>query len=564
MRRVLLSGSILLAVAAFVFISTGASQPKNTLPTYNVEFGNAFGLVTGAAFKVDGVPAGKIEAINLDQKSLNAVVKVGITTVGTPRFRSSATCDSQPQSLIGEYFVSCTPGSGGAVLRSGATIPVTHTQSTIPADLLLNVMRLPERQRFSFIINELGAAVAGRSSDIQSALDRAVPALTETDNLLNLLANDSTTLKALTSNSNAVVTALANNSKQVQRFIQYANDAASETAAQSTNFQATWHDLPGFLAQLRPALARLGQAAVSNLPVAANLNAASGTLDRFFTDLPGFAHSSLPAFRALGQASVTGKTAVIAARPTVAQLNRFAKPTPELAQNLAIVLPYLDNQKYATETNPRSPGGKGYTGLEAILQFIFNSSGAISYYGPTGHSLAVDAFASPMCSAYATPQTVASNLAQYGAAARSCYAFLGPNQPGVTTTDPSNPSACVPDPGGAPPGDQGTATSACKLSAASTPARRGATKKTSHRAGARKHVSGQGAGSAKGSSGSGSNPLTNLGNTIGGIVGGLLGGAAPSLPPTPSLPSVTGSTGSSSSGSTTSQTQQLLNYLLSP
>ena len=69
--------------------------------------------------------------------------------------------------------------------------------------------------------------------------------------------------------------------------------------------------------------------------------------------------------------------------------------------------------------------------------------------------LGVDGFVSAMCTPYATPQTVADSLATYGSAYRSCYSFLGKTQPGVNTTDPSDPSACVPDPGGAPPGKQG-------------------------------------------------------------------------------------------------------------
>ncbi len=78
--------------------------------------------------------------------------------------------------------------------------------------------------------------------------------------------------------------------------------------------------------------------------------------------------------------------------------------------------------------------------------------------------LGVDAFLSGMCTAYATPQTVADNLATYGSAYRSCYAWLGPNQPGVNETDPRNPSACVPDPGGEPTGETVTIqTNACKL-----------------------------------------------------------------------------------------------------
>ncbi len=64
---------------------------------------------------------------------------------------------------------------------------------------------------------------------------------------------------------------------------------------------------------------------------------------------------------------------------------------------------------------------------------------------------AIDAFVNPTCGGYATPQTIANNIKQYGLkAVRSCYSFLGPNQPGVNEPDPSAPGACVPDPGGAP------------------------------------------------------------------------------------------------------------------
>src|ERR1700742_26598 len=197
MRRALISAALILAAVAFVVITSGASK-GSAQGTYKVEFQNAFGLVTGADFKVAGVRAGTIKAINLDQKSLNAVVTIQVDRSGFGQFHQDATCQSRPESLIGEYFVDCNPGTSGPVLKAGATIPVSHTQSTIPADLLQDTMRLPYRQRFTLIVNELGAAAAGRSGDIEAALHRAVPALDETDSLLNLLANDSTTLQALT------------------------------------------------------------------------------------------------------------------------------------------------------------------------------------------------------------------------------------------------------------------------------------------------------------------------------------------------------------------------------
>ena len=114
--------------------------------------------------------AGTITSIKLDQNTLHAIVTVDVTQGGFGAFHADAFCQSRPQSLIGEYFIDCQPGQRGPVLAPGSTIPVTHTQSTIPADLLLNVLRLPYRQRMALIINELGAAVGGRSGDIAGAL----------------------------------------------------------------------------------------------------------------------------------------------------------------------------------------------------------------------------------------------------------------------------------------------------------------------------------------------------------------------------------------------------------
>jgi virulence factor Mce-like protein len=547
MKRVLLSSSILLAVGAFLFLTLGASK-GSAVGTYKIEVDNAFGLVNGADFKVAGVRAGTINSIDLPQGCINgdpgkchALVTVQVTQPGLGSFHSDAFCQSRPQSLIGEYFIECQPGQKGPVIKPGSTIPVGNTASTIPADFLQNVMRMPYRQRFTLIINELGAAVAGRSGDLAAALRRAVPALTETDNLLNLLGNDSHTLQQLTVSSDAVITALANNSTQVQRFIVEANNAATDTATQQANLRVSLQRLPPFLEQLRPALARLGAATDANTPVLANLNAASGQLNRLFTDLPSFSRSARPALKSLGQASVTGIVAVRAARPTITHLNTFAKSTPELGQNLAIVLHDLDSRNRAVEKDPRSPGGQGYTGLEALLQYVFNQPLAINTFGPFGHQLTVDAFVSAMCTPYATPATISTALSQYGSRYRSCYSWLGAKQPGVNVTDPSAPGAAVPDPGGSPPGEPGPATSAAKLAAANS---------SSTGVSSRSAASGTPSSS---SSAAVSQPSASSGSSGTSAPVGTSSGAS------------SGTGAASGSGAPSgNNTQQLLNYLLSP
>ena len=75
MKRVLASAAVLLAVGAFVVIAGGASNSDSAAGTYKIELDNAFGLVSGADFKVAGVRAGKIQSIGA--RELSAAVPAG-------------------------------------------------------------------------------------------------------------------------------------------------------------------------------------------------------------------------------------------------------------------------------------------------------------------------------------------------------------------------------------------------------------------------------------------------------------------------------------------------------
>ena len=63
-------------------VIAGGASTGSAAGTYKIELDNAFGLVTGADFKVAGVDAGTIKSIDLDQKTLHAVVTVQVTHSG--------------------------------------------------------------------------------------------------------------------------------------------------------------------------------------------------------------------------------------------------------------------------------------------------------------------------------------------------------------------------------------------------------------------------------------------------------------------------------------------------
>ncbi len=436
MRRLLVIAVLLAAGAAAVVASAGADSQDPTGGTYTVELDNAFGIVNGADVKVAGVRAGRVTGMRVDRRTKRALVDFTITQNGFGSLRTDAFCESRPQSLIGEYFIDCRPGTAEQRLEPGGTIPVAQTASTIPIDLINNIMRRPYRERLGIILSELGAGVGGRATDIQETVRRAVPALRETDKVLAILADQNKVLGNLTRDADAVIGDLADNRKDVGRFVTETHETAAASAERREEIAASLRRLPTFLAELEPTMAQLGQAADAQSPALADLNQSAGQLATFFEQLPEFADSSRTGIKSLSDLAKDGRPALRAAKPTIAELNRFSTKTPELSNNLSIVLKDLDDRDRAVEKDPRSPGGKGYTGFEALLQYVYDQTMAINTYDSNGYMLKVNLFLSE-CSDYQSLASLKEKLQEDPAFYQRCAAILGPNQPGITQADPS-------------------------------------------------------------------------------------------------------------------------------
>jgi ABC-type transporter Mla subunit MlaD len=453
MRRIAGIG-IVLALVVFAALTLGAGG-KSTGGKYKIELDNAFGLVKGADLKIAGVRGGKITGMKVDLKTKKALVSFQLIPGQFNALREDVFCESRPQSLIGEYFIDCNPGVGKA-LKKGSKIPVTKTASTIPGDLVGNILRLPYRQRLRIIISELGSAVGGRDSDLQQTLRRAVPALRETDNLLAVLAEQNRVIADLTTNADTVVTALADNRANVGRWVTEAKNAAAASAERSDDIAGTFHRLPAFLEELRPTMVALGRVADEQTPALQDLNASRKQLTRFFNDLGPFADASRPAIRSLGEASVVGDQAVKSAGPTITLLKNFAAQAPEVGKNLSIILHDLDDPGRHVENDPRAAAATGraaptgWTGLEALLQYVFNQEQSTNVFdqGPDGKAnayiLKVALFGGD-CAPYRNRESLTTTSQPNGATGvangaelkAKCGSYLGPTYPGINAPDPS-------------------------------------------------------------------------------------------------------------------------------
>ena len=119
MRAILSTVLMLAVVAGAAYLLVGRdSGPEQ--PQYTVVLDNAFGVVKGADLKVAGVRAGKIDGLRLEPKTHKALVDFKITREGFGSLRKDVQCESRPQSLIGEYYIDCKPGTSAEKLKPGS------------------------------------------------------------------------------------------------------------------------------------------------------------------------------------------------------------------------------------------------------------------------------------------------------------------------------------------------------------------------------------------------------------------------------------------------------------
>ncbi|HEV2061870.1 MAG TPA: MlaD family protein, partial [Solirubrobacteraceae bacterium] len=256
MKRILGILVLIGAVAAVATLGTGAKQHESGAK-YWIELDNAFGITDGADLKVAGVRAGKVSDMELDRETFRARIGVEITETGFDDLRKDVRCETRPQSLIGEYFIDCRPGTARERLSPGDTIPVEQTETTVPLDLINNIMRRPYRERFSILMSQLGAGLAARGPDLNETIRRAVPALRQVDRLLAILRQQRVTIRNLYDDAEEVMAEVAPKRGEVARFVEEARDTAIAAGSEQEGIKRQWATLPTFLQELRPTLAQL-------------------------------------------------------------------------------------------------------------------------------------------------------------------------------------------------------------------------------------------------------------------------------------------------------------------
>ena len=186
MRRILLIGAALLAIG--LLIALPGALGAGSGGTYEVRgiFDNGGFVVEGEEVRVAGATVGTVKEVDVsgDDEVVSyedgphaepgkAVVVMNIEDDAFKPFLADASCTIRPQSLIGERYIDCTPtqprapGSpappeleeidDGEPGEGQYLIPLENNGTTVDLDLIQNIQRVPFRDRFRLILNDLGA-----------------------------------------------------------------------------------------------------------------------------------------------------------------------------------------------------------------------------------------------------------------------------------------------------------------------------------------------------------------------------------------------------------------------
>ncbi len=416
MRRIALISAIVAAIAVTVVFGTGASPGAGGPYLIRAIFDNAAFAVGGEDVRIAGADVGSIQslAVTPDNK---AAVTIAINDAQFTPFHADATCAIRPQSLIGERYVDCEPGTSSAPalprIASGPgagtyLLPVTRTNSPIDSDIVQDIYQEPIRERFALILDELGTGLAARGSDLNAVIHRANPALGKTDQVFKILARQNKTLAELARDSDAVLAPLAKVRSQIAGFVVQANTTSVASAARARDISRSFQLFPQFLRQLRPLLVSLSNLTDQGTPLMASLGQSAVALDHQFTNLTPFAKAARPALIALGNSSQQSQPALVASIPLARRLNNLGHQLNPSAAQLDKLTASLDNTG----------------GIEQLMALLFAGVSAANGFDANGHFVRAESLINGGCVNYAIhpDPSCSANFGGAGAGASAAIA----------------------------------------------------------------------------------------------------------------------------------------------
>src|SRR5215207_272358 len=397
-KRLLLVIGLVAAVVAVVLL---ASDDDSFNDGYRVRaiFDNGGFMVQGEEVRVAGATVGEIESVEVTMpgeavayengkpvdKGGKAVIVMDITDAGFQDFRQDATCLIRPQSLIGEKFVDCrttlprAPGSEPAPPlkqipedepgEGQYLLPLGSNGTSVDPDLINDIYSLPYAQRFRLILNELGAALAGRGEDIQELVKRANPVLRDADRLFGILSAQRKQLAQLAADSDEILGPLSRERQAVAGFLTNAGAAAEASSEKGPELEEALQKFPTFLTEFRKTMRSLQTFSDAGTPLFEDFGTAAPALTDATKTLTPFSEALTVSLKSLGDAGEASGPYFVEADPVIKKAATLSKTGVKPTSDLATLL-----------VNIEQTGG-----WDGLTHLIYNTTASLNGFDQYGH-----------------------------------------------------------------------------------------------------------------------------------------------------------------------------------
>ena len=307
----------------------------------------------------------------------------------------------------------------GEPLPDGGTIPASQVSQNVQPDLVQNTMREPFKLRLQLLLNEFGTALAGNGDALNEAIRLGAPALTELEEVTEILAGQNELIRDLNVNSERVSGELARVRDQIVRFVDEAEDVARTALERREDVSRGFDLFDDYVAELGPdaGAARRDRAPADAAP---DRPARGGARAAPALGEPAAASSAHPSGRSTPSAtppsSASARCAAAATRSSC--WPRPGKQAPVTAEILADFVRDLDDPRRAVEINdlaardhgpdrrgagdPQHDGLHGLRGRSSTTPYY--QSLAINQFDRGGHTLHIglqEVFSGP-CGAFSS------------------------------------------------------------------------------------------------------------------------------------------------------------------
>lgn len=296
---------------------------------------DANGLRDGAEVALGGVAVGRVE-LRLAPDHRRVLAELQIDAKYAPLDRHVRVAVSSVNLLGLKRADLLPPARPSAPAPSGHVLRPSQLIVSTDLDQVLDVLDPDTRTALAVLVNEAGAAVAGRRTDLAQLVAAMPHSFVEATRLLDQVAGDTHTLKQLLTRSDRFIGQVTRRRHELSQLVRTLAGTGTTVAARHAELRATLRRAPSTLTALRRFLDELRTTAASLGPAARDISAVTPALSATLAELRPFQRVAAPTLR---QATAVAPQLTDLARRGGPVLHRAVAPMAALKDAAGKLIP---------------------------------------------------------------------------------------------------------------------------------------------------------------------------------------------------------------------------------